>query len=253
MIIVASVSCIYGIGSPQVYNEKMQLFKVGAEIERDVVLRKLVKMQYQRNDSVLGRGNFRVRGEVLEIMPAYAESAYRISFFGDEIEGIQHFDPLTGEVLDTIDHVSVWPASHYVTKDETVERAVEEIRFELQNRVGELEAEGKMLEAHRLQQRTAYDIEMIKELAFTSGPENYSRILDGRDPGTPPHTLIDYFPKDFVVFVDESHQTVPQIGGMYEGDRSRKSTLIDFGFACPRRSTTGRSRSMSSSPGSTAW
>jgi excinuclease ABC subunit B len=233
VIIVASVSCIYGIGSPQVYNEKMQLFKVGASIERDVVLRKLVKMQYQRNDSVLGRGSFRVRGEVLEIMPAYAESAYRISLFGDEIEGIQHFDPLTGEVLDTIDHVSVWPASHYVTKDETVERAVEEIRFELNNRVAEFEAEGKMLEAHRLQQRTAYDIEMIKELGFTSGIENYSRILDGRDPGTPPHTLIDYFPDDFVVFVDESHQTIPQIGGMYEGDRSRKSTLIDFGFRLP--------------------
>jgi excinuclease ABC subunit B len=233
VIIVASVSCIYGIGSPQVYNEKMQLFKVGAEIERDVVLRKLVKMQYQRNDSVLGRGQFRVRGEVLEIMPSYAESAYRIALFGDEIEGIQHFDPLTGEVLDTIDHVSVWPASHYVTKDETVERAVEEIRFELNNRVSEFEAEGKMLEAHRLQQRTAYDLEMIKELGFTSGIENYSRILDGRDPGTPPHTLIDYFPDDFVVFVDESHQTIPQIGGMYEGDRSRKTTLIDFGFRLP--------------------
>jgi excinuclease ABC subunit B len=233
VIIVASVSCIYGIGSPQVYNEKMQLFKIGAEIERDVVLRKLVKMQYQRNDSVLGRGSFRVRGEVLEIMPSYAESAYRISLFGDEIEGIQHFDPLTGEVLDEIDHVSVWPASHYVTKDETVERAVEEIRFELNNRVSEFEAEGKMLEAHRLQQRTAYDLEMIKELGFTSGIENYSRILDGRDPGTPPHTLIDYFPDDFVVFVDESHQTIPQIGGMYEGDRSRKTTLVDFGFRLP--------------------
>jgi excinuclease ABC subunit B len=166
-------------------------------------------------------------------MPSYAESAYRISLFGDEIEGIQHFDPLTGEVLDEIDHVSVWPASHYVTKDETVERAVEEIRFELNNRVSEFEAEGKMLEAHRLQQRTAYDLEMIKELGFTSGIENYSRILDGRDPGTPPHTLIDYFPDDFVVFVDESHQTIPQIGGMYEGDRSRKTTLVDFGFRLP--------------------
>ena len=233
VIIVASVSCIYGIGSPQVYNEKMQLFKVGASIDRDEVLRKLVKMQYQRNDSVLGRGSFRVRGEVLEIMPAYAESAYRISLFGDEIEGIQHFDPLTGEVLDTIDHVSVWPASHYVTKDETVERAVEEIRAELESRTAELENEGKQLEAHRLRQRTAYDLEMIKELGFTSGIENYSRILDGREPGTPPHTLIDYFPDDFVVFVDESHQTIPQIGGMYEGDRSRKSTLIDFGFRLP--------------------
>ncbi len=232
-IIVASVSCIYGIGSPQVYNEKMQLFKVGEEIERDEVLRKLVKMQYQRNDSVLARGSFRVRGEVLEIMPSYAESAYRVSLFGDEIEGIQHFDPLTGEVLDTIDHVSVWPASHYVTRDETLERAVEEIREELSSRTAELEAEGKQLEAHRLRQRTAYDIEMLKELGFTSGIENYSRILDGRPEGSPPHTLIDYFPDDFVVFVDESHQTIPQIGGMYHGDRSRKQTLVDYGFRLP--------------------
>jgi excinuclease ABC subunit B len=233
VIIVASVSCIYGIGSPQVYNEKMQLFKVGEEIDRDEVLRKLVKMQYQRNDQVLGRGSFRVRGEVLEIMPSYAESAYRIALFGDEIEGIQHFDPLTGEILDTIDHVSVWPASHYVTRDETLDRAVEEIRAELNSRTAELEAEGKQLEAHRLRQRTAYDIEMLKEIGFTSGIENYSRILDGRPQGSPPHTLIDYFPDDFVVFVDESHQTIPQIGGMYEGDRSRKQTLIDYGFRLP--------------------
>jgi len=233
VIIVASVSCIYGIGSPQVYNEKMQLFKVGAEVDRDEVLRKLVKMQYQRNDSVLGRGSFRVRGEVLEIMPSYAESAYRIALFGDEIESVQHFDPLTGEVLDTIDHVSVWPASHYVTRDETLERAVEAIRHELNTRTAELEREGKQLEAHRLRQRTAYDIEMLKELGFTSGIENYSRILDGRPPGSPPHTLIDYFPDDFVVFVDESHQTIPQIGGMYEGDRSRKQTLVDYGFRLP--------------------
>jgi excinuclease ABC subunit B len=232
-IIVASVSCIYGIGSPQVYNEKMQLFKVGETLDRDEVLRKLVKMQYQRNDTALGRGAFRARGEVLEIMPSYAESAYRIALFGDEIEAIQHFDPLTGEVLDTIDHVSVWPASHYVTRDETLERAVEEIRHELNSRTAELEDEGKQLEAHRLRQRTAYDIEMLKELGFTSGIENYSRILDGRPPGSPPHTLIDYFPDDFVVFVDESHQTIPQIGGMYEGDRSRKQTLIDYGFRLP--------------------
>jgi excinuclease ABC subunit B len=233
VIIVASVSCIYGIGSPQVYNEKMQLFKVGAEIDRDEVLRKLVKMQYQRNDSALGRGTFRVRGEVLEIMPSYAESAYRIALFGDEIEAVQHFDPLTGEILDEIDHVSVWPASHYVTRDETLERAVEEIRAELASRTAELEGEGKQLEAHRLRQRTAYDIEMLKELGFTSGIENYSRILDGRPPGSPPHTLIDYFPDDFVVFVDESHQTIPQLGGMYEGDRSRKQTLVDYGFRLP--------------------
>jgi excinuclease ABC subunit B len=233
VIIVASVSCIYGIGSPQVYNEKMQLFQVGMQIDRDEVLRKLIKMQYQRNDAVLGRGSFRVRGEVLEIMPSYAETAYRISLFGDEIEGVQHFDPLTGEVIDVIDHVSVWPASHYVTKDETVERAVEEIRAELETRTAELENEGKQLEAHRLRQRTSYDLEMIKEIGFTSGIENYSRILDGREPGTPPHTLIDYFPDDFICFVDESHQTIPQIGGMYEGDRSRKTTLVDFGFRLP--------------------
>ncbi len=233
VIIVASVSCIYGIGSPQIYNEKMQLFQVGNSLDRDEVLRKLVKMQYQRNDAVLGRGSFRVRGEVLEIMPSYAETAYRISLFGDEIEGVQHFDPLTGEVIDEIDHVSVWPASHYVTKDETVERAVEEIRAELESRTAELEEEGKQLEAHRLRQRTSYDLEMIKELGFTSGIENYSRILDGREPGTPPHTLIDYFPDDFICFVDESHQTIPQIGGMYEGDRSRKQTLVDFGFRLP--------------------
>ncbi len=233
VLIVASVSCIYGIGSPQLYQQQMQLFKLGEEIDRDEVLRKLVKMQYQRNDANLARGSFRVRGEVLEIMPAYAESAYRISLFGDEIEGIQHFDPLTGEVLDEIDHVAVWPATHYVTQDETIERSVEEIRTELETRTAELEQEGKQLEAHRLRQRTLYDIEMIKELGFTSGIENYSRILDGRPPGSPPHTLIDYFPDDFVVFVDESHQTIPQIGGMYEGDRSRKQTLVDYGFRLP--------------------
>ncbi len=233
VLIVASVSCIYGIGSPQLYQQQMQLFKVGEELDRDEVLRKLVKMQYQRNDANLARGSFRVRGELLEIMPAYAESAYRISLFGDEIEGIQHFDPLTGEVLDEIDHVAVWPATHYVTADETIERSVAEIRAELEGRTAELEAEGKQLEAHRLRQRTLYDIEMIKELGFTSGIENYSRILDGRPPGSPPHTLIDYFPDDFVVFVDESHQTIPQIGGMYEGDRSRKQTLVDYGFRLP--------------------
>jgi excinuclease ABC subunit B len=233
VIIVASVSCIFGIGSPQVYNEQMQLFKVGDWLDREAVLRKLVKMQYQRNDTNLGRGTFRIRGEVLEIMPAYAESAYRIQLFGDEIEGIQHFDPLTGEILDVIEHVSVWPASHYVTKDETLERVVDEIRAELEQRTRELEGEGKQLEAHRLRQRTLYDMEMLKELGFTSGIENYSRILDDRPPGSPPHTLIDYFPDDFVCFVDESHQTIPQIGGMYEGDRSRKLTLVEYGFRLP--------------------
>jgi excinuclease ABC subunit B len=233
VIIVASVSCIYGIGSPQLYREQMQLFKVGDWIDRQDVFRKLVGMQYRRNDQNLARGAFRARGEVLEIYPAYAESAYRIQLFGDEIEAIQHFDPLTGEILDVIDHVSVWPASHYVVKEETMERAVDEIERELRNQVAHFEEHGKQLEAHRLQQRTRYDMEMMRELGFCPGIENYSRILDGRPPGSPPYTLIDYFPDDFVVFIDESHQTIPQIGGMYEGDYSRKSTLVDFGFRLP--------------------
>jgi excinuclease ABC subunit B len=233
VIIVASVSCIYGIGSPQLYREQMQLFKVGDWIDRQDVFRKLVGMQYRRNDQSLGRGTFRARGEVLEIYPAYAESAYRIQLFGDEIEAIQHFDPLTGEVLDVIDHVSVWPASHYVVKEETMERAVDEIGRELRNQVASFEEHGKQLEAHRLQQRTRYDMEMLRELGFCPGIENYSRILDGRAPGTPPYTLIDYFPDDFVVLIDESHQTIPQLGGMYEGDFSRKSTLVEFGFRLP--------------------
>ena len=233
VIIVASVSCIYGIGSPQLYKEQMQLFKVGDWIDRQEVFRKLVGMQYRRNDQALGRGTFRARGEVLEIYPAYAESAYRIQLFGDEIEAIQHFDPLTGEILDVIDHVSVWPASHYVVKEETMERAVDEIERELRNQVAHFEEHGKQLEAHRLQQRTRYDMEMLRELGFCPGIENYSRILDGRPSGSPPYTLIDYFPDDFVVFIDESHQTIPQLGGMYEGDYSRKSTLVDFGFRLP--------------------
>ncbi len=233
VIIVASVSCIYGIGSPDLYREQMQLFKVGDWIDRQDVFRKLVGMQYRRNDQNLTRGAFRARGEVLEIFPAYAESAYRIQLFGDEIEAIQHFDPLTGEILDVIDHVSVWPASHYVVKEETMERAVDEIEREMRNQVADFQEHGKQLEAHRLQQRTRYDMEMMRELGFCPGIENYSRILDGRPPGSPPYTLIDYFPDDFVLFVDESHQTIPQIGGMYEGDFSRKSTLVDFGFRLP--------------------
>ncbi|GIK77228.1 MAG: excinuclease ABC subunit UvrB [Acidobacteria bacterium] len=233
VIIVASVSCIYGIGSPELYREQMVLFKVGEWIEREALFRQLVAMQYQRNDTILTRGSFRVMGEVLEVFPAYAESAYRINLFGDEVEAITHFDPLTGEVLDEVAHVSVWPATHYVTKEETIERAVGEIRLELDERTAEFEREGKELEAHRLRQRTQYDIEMLKELGFCNGIENYSRILDDRPAGSAPHTLIDYFPGDFVVFIDESHQTVPQIGGMYEGDRSRKLTLVDHGFRLP--------------------
>jgi excinuclease ABC subunit B len=190
-------------------------------------------MQYTRNETALTRGTFRAKGEMLEIYPAYAESAYRVNLFGDEIESIHHFDPLTGEIFDVIDHVAVWPASHYATEEDTIERAVREIKQELDERLAWFHERGKELEAHRLQQRTQYDLEMLRELGFTSGIENYSRILDDRPPGSPPHTLIDYFPDDFVVFVDESHQTVPQIGGMYEGDRSRKQTLVDFGFRLP--------------------
>src|ERR671919_281722 len=211
----------------------MQLFKVGEWVDRTELFRKLVSMQYRRNDTSLGRGTFSARGEVLEIMPSYAESAYRIQLFGDEIEGIQHFDPLTGEVLDVIDHVSVWPASHYMVKEETMERAVDEFEREFRTQVAHFEEHGKQLEAHRLQQRTRYDMEMMRELGFCPGIENYSRILDGRPPGSPPYTLIDYFPDDFVIFIDESHQTIPQLGGMYEGDYSRKSTLVDFGFRLP--------------------
>ncbi|MGH2993784.1 MAG: excinuclease ABC subunit UvrB [Solirubrobacterales bacterium] len=233
VIIVASVSCIYGIGSPKLYSEQMQLFKVGEWIDRDEVFRKLITMQYGRNDTNLTRGKFRVKGELLEIFPAYAETAYRVSLFGDEIESIQHFNPLTGEVLDEIDHVSVWPATHYVTKEEDIERTVNEIRREMNERTAYFEEQGKQLEAHRLRQRTEYDLEMLKELGFCPGIENYSRIFDGRSEGSPPHTLIDYFPDDFLVFVDESHQTIPQLGGMYEGDRSRKQTLVDHGFRLP--------------------
>ena len=233
VIIVASVSCIYGIGSPELYKQKMILFKKGEWIDRDATLRQLVSMQYVRNDANLTRGNFRVRGEVLEVHPSYAESAYRIQLFGDEIEQIQHFDPLTGEIHHELSHVSVWPATHYVTSEDIIERSLREMRTELEERVQWLHANGRELEAHRLRQRTEYDMEMLKEMGFCSGIENYSRILDGRPPGSPPHTLIDYFPDDFVVFIDESHQTVPQLGGMYEGDRSRKQTLVDYGFRLP--------------------
>jgi excinuclease ABC subunit B len=233
VVVVASVSCIYGLGSPEEWRERVLILDVGEEHDRDLVLRKLIDSQYVRNDAVLGRGRFRVRGDVVEVQPANQESAYRISFFGDEVEQITHFDPLTGEVLAKLDNVAIWPATEYVTSRPTIERAVDEIRHELNERAKELESEGKMLEAHRLRQRTEYDLEMMRELGFCNGIENYSRILEGRPPGSHPFTLLDYFPEDMVVFVDESHQTVPQLGGMYEGDRSRKQTLVDFGFRLP--------------------
>ena len=234
VIIVASVSAIFGLGSPTTYDDNLQVLRKGDEIDRDKLLRKLVSIQYTRNDAALGRGNFRVRGEALEIFPAYAESAYRATLFGDEIERLQHFDPLTGELIeDDLEHVAVWPATHYNVREGTVESAVEEIARELNARCTELEAEGKLLESHRLRQRTQYDMEMLREMGFCNGIENYSRILDGRNPGDRPYCLLDYYPDDFLCFIDESHQTVPQIGGMHEGDRSRKQTLVDYGFRLP--------------------
>ncbi len=233
VIVVASVSSIYGLGSPETYDRNMLILKQGEMVDRDEVLRKLVSIQYARND-ILQRGTFRVRGETLEVFPAYAESAYRATLFGDEIETLSHFDPLTGEVLEEeLEHVAVWPATHYNVEEGRIEGGVIEIGRELNERCAQLEKEGKLLESHRLRQRTQYDMEMLREMGFCSGIENYSRILDGRKKGERPYCLIDYFPKDFVCFIDESHQTVPQIGGMFEGDRSRKQTLVDYGFRLP--------------------
>jgi excinuclease ABC subunit B len=233
VVVVASVSCIYGLGSPEEWRERVLILETGQEFDRDEVLRKLIESQYVRNDTVLGRGRFRVKGDVVEIQPANIETAYRISFFGDEVEQITHFDPMTGEVYAKLDNLVVWPATEYVTSKPTIERAVDELRAELEEQVAKFEGDGRMLEAHRIRQRTEYDLEMMKELGFCSGIENYSRVLEGRPPGSHPFTLIDYFPDDLVVFVDESHQTIPQLGGMYEGDRSRKQTLVDYGFRLP--------------------
>ena len=232
-VIVASVSCIYGLGSPEEYEKRLVNLAVGEEHDRDELLRKLIDTQYVRNDTLLGRGRFRVKGDVVEVQPASSETAYRISLFGDEVEQITHFDPLTGEVYAKLDNLTIFPATQYVTSKPTIEAAMDGLRAELESQVRLFESEGKMLEAHRIRQRTEYDMEMMKELGFCNGIENYSRPLEGRPPGSPPHTLLDYFPSDFLCFIDESHQTVPQIGGMYEGDRSRKQTLVDFGFRLP--------------------
>ena len=233
VVVIASVSCIYGLGSPEEWRERVLMLEVGESHDRDEVLRKLIESQYVRNDTVLGRGRFRVKGDLVEVQPANVETAYRVSFFGDEVEQITHFDPLTGEVYSHLDNLVIWPATEYVTSKPTIERAVDDLRAELEQQVARFEHEGRMLEAHRIRQRTEYDLEMMKELGFCNGIENYSRALEGRPVGSHPFTLIDYFPDDFVCFVDESHQTVPQLGGMYEGDRSRKQTLIDFGFRLP--------------------
>ncbi|GAA3628077.1 excinuclease ABC subunit UvrB [Microlunatus ginsengisoli] len=234
VIVVATVSAIYGLGTPQEYLDRMVRLKVGQEIDRDVLLRKLVGIQYARNDLAGTRGTFRVRGDTLEVFPMYEELAVRIEFFGDEIEHLSTLHPLTGEVVtDNDQEVYLFPASHYVAGPERMERAINGIEVELGERLGELEAEHRLLEAQRLRMRTSYDIEMMRQIGTCSGIENYSRHIDGRGPGTPPNCLLDYFPEDFLLVVDESHVTVPQIGGMYEGDMSRKRTLVEHGFRLP--------------------
>lgn len=234
VIIVASVSCIYGLGSPEDYRDLVLSLREGQEYDREKILRKLVDIQYTRNDYDFHRGTFRVRGDVIEIFPAsFSEKAIRVELFGDEIERILEVDTMTGEVLGRRWHVSVYPASHYVTEQEKMLRAMVSIEQELDGRLRELRSRDKLLEAQRLEQRTKYDLEMIREVGFCSGIENYSRHLTGRQPGEPPYTLLDFFPQDFLVIIDESHVTVPQIGGMYEGDRSRKTSLVEHGFRLP--------------------
>jgi excinuclease ABC subunit B len=232
-IVVASVSCIYGLGTPQEYVDRMLKLRVGDSMERDSLLRQLVGMQYARNDLSFTRGTFRVRGDTIEIIPQYEELAVRIEMFGDEIERLSTLHPLTGEVISEDDELYVFPASHYVAGEQRMERAIAGIEAELGDRLGELERGGKLLEAQRLRMRTTYDIEMMRQVGSCSGIENYSRHIDGREAGSPPNTLLDYFPEDFLLVVDESHVTVPQIGAMYEGDVSRKRVLVEHGFRLP--------------------
>ena len=234
VVIVASVSCIYGLGSPEAYFGMMVYLEEGMEIDRDQVLRKLVDIQYQRSDYDFHRGTFRVRGDVLEVFPAYEDrSSVRIEFFDDKIESLNEFDPIRGKVQRRVARVAIYPASHYVTGEDRMKRAVVTIREELKERLQQLRAENKLLEAQRLEQRTRYDLELLAEMGFCPGIENYSRHLTGRRPGEPPPTLLNYFPENFLLFIDESHVTIPQIGGMYRGDRSRKETLVEFGFRLP--------------------
>ena len=232
-IVVASVSCIYGLGTPQEYVDRMLKLRVGGTTDRDMLLRKLVGMQYTRNDLAFSRGTFRVRGDTIEIIPVYEELAVRIEMFGDEIERLMTLHPLTGEVISEDEELYVFPASHYVAGPERMERAIAGIEAELAERLAELERQGKLLEAQRLRMRTTYDIEMMRQVGSCSGIENYSRHIDGRDVGSPPNTLLDYFPEDFLLVIDESHVTVPQIGAMYEGDVSRKRVLVEHGFRLP--------------------
>jgi excinuclease ABC subunit B len=232
-IVVASVSCIYGIGNPEAYGKVVIHLHVGSSYRRDAVLRQLVETQYERNDLELRAGTFRVRGDTLEIIPAYEEHGLRIGFFGDEVERIVQFDPLTGELLAERDEVQIYPAKHFITEEEKLRAAIIDIQAELEERFAYLKAQNKLLEAQRLEQRTYYDLEMLREVGYCSGIENYSRHLDQRPPGSPPWTLMDYFPPDFLLVIDESHMTIPQIRGMYAGDMSRKETLVDYGFRLP--------------------
>ena len=233
VVVVASVSCIYGLGTPQSYLDRSVQLEVGGEVSRDSLLRALVDVQYSRNDLAFNRGTFRVRGDTVEIIPAYEELAIRIEFFGDEIEALYYLHPLTGDVVRQVDTVRIFPATHYVAGPERMERAIRDIEAELEGRLAELEGSGKLLEAQRLRMRTGYDVEMMRQVGFCSGIENYSRHIDGRASGSAPATLIDYFPQDFLLVIDESHVTVPQIGGMYEGDMSRKRNLVEYGFRLP--------------------
>lgn len=232
-LIIASVSCIYGLGNPEEYQNLSVDIKVGEERKRDRLLRLLADIQYNRNDKSLERGSFRVRGDILDIFPSYEESAYRIEFFGDKVEKIRLVNPLTGEIINKFDEVTIFPAKHFVTTKERIIEATKQIQAELENRVAIFKSEGKLLEAQRIEQRTNYDLEMLNELGYCSGIENYSRYLTSRETGDEPATLLDYFPEDFLVLIDESHMTVPQIRGMYNGDRARKETLVNFGFRLP--------------------
>ena len=233
VIVVASVSCIYGLGSPQEYLDRTIALKVGEEVDRDTLLRALVDVQYTRNDVSFSRGTFRVRGDTLEIIPAYEELAVRIEFFGDEVEALYYLHPLTGDIVKQVEKVRISPATHYVAGPERMERAIKGIEEELEQQLAKMEKVGKLLEAQRLRMRTTYDIEMMRQVGFCSGIENYSMHIDGRERGSPPHCLLDYFPDDFLTVIDESHVTVPQIGGMYEGDASRKRVLVEHGFRLP--------------------
>ena len=234
VIIIASVSCIYGLGSPIDYQEMVISLRPGMIKDRDEVVKKLIEIQYDRNEMDFKRGTFRVNGDVLEVIPALCEGvAYRVEFFGDEVERITEVDVLTGEIKNELNHIAVFPASHYVVSKESMERAIREIEVELENQIKYFKGEGKLLEAQRISERTNFDIEMMRETGFCSGIENYSRHLTGLEPGQAPHTLIDYFPDDFILMIDESHITVPQVGGMYHGDQSRKTTLVEYGFRLP--------------------